>query len=178
MRITQRVALSITVTAILTIFLAPISMADPTTRLKSEIDAARSASGCPPFQLDTLLNDVSHNIARNTDEYVRHTSSFMPASPNAPSGDADLMRILRESGSRIVKAKLIEGYGDPNTGGPGDNEAKAIKATVMEGSAFGVFPDCAYTKYGFSAINDDGSQGWPSTAPRQYTVTALVVAAA
>jgi hypothetical protein len=102
----------------------------------------------------------------------------MPTSPDATTGDADLMRALRESGSAIVKAKLLEGYGDPDTGGPGDNEAKAIKATVVEGLAFEVFPDCTYTKYGFSAINEDSSQGWPSTAPRPYTVTAVIVAAA
>jgi hypothetical protein len=173
MKLIKRVALSITATSILTIFLAPISMADPTAHLKSEIDAARSESGCPPFQLDPLLDDVSHTIARETDEYVRHTARSFPA-----TGDADLLRVLRESGSTIVKARLLEGYGDPNMGGPGDNEAKAVKATVVEGLAFGVFPDCTYTKYGFSGINDDSSQGWPSTAPRPYTVTALVVAAA
>ncbi len=177
-KLMKRLALSIAATAILAIFLAPMSMADPTTNLQSEIDTARSESGCQAFQLDPLLNDVSQNIARESDEYVRHTARSMPTSPDATTGDADLMRLLRESGSAIVKAKLLEGYGDPDTGGPGDNEAKAIKATVVEGLSFGVFPDCTYTKYGFSAINDDSSQGWPSTAPRPYTVTALVVAAA
>jgi hypothetical protein len=173
MKLMKCVALSVTATVLLTIFLSPISMADPTTHLKSKIDAARSESGCPTFQLDPLLNDVSQTIARQTDEYVRHAARFFPG-----TGDADLMRVLRESGSRIVKAKLVEGYGDPDMGGPGDNEAKAIKATVVEGLAFGVFPDCTYTKYGFSAINDDSSQGSPSTPPKHYTVTALVVAAA
>jgi hypothetical protein len=173
MKLMKSAAVSVTATAVLTIFVAPISIADPIQHLKSEIDAARSQAGCPPFQSDPLLNDVSHTTARQTDEYVRHTSRFLPT-----TGDADLMRELRESGSRIVNAKLVEGYGDPNTGGPGDNEAKAITATVVEGSSYGVFADCRYTKYGFSAINDDSSQGWPSTAPRPYTVTAVVVAAA
>jgi hypothetical protein len=174
----KRVALSIAATANLMIFLAPVSVADPTAHLQSEIDAARIESGCPAFQLDPLLNDVSNNIDRETDEYVRHTARSMPTSPDATTGDADLMRVLRESGSAITKAKLLAGYGDPDTGGPGDNEAKAIKATILEGLAFEIFTDCTYTKYGLSVINDDSSQGWPSTAPRPYAVTALIVAAA
>ena len=173
MKLMKLAALSIAATAVLTIFLAPISVADPTANLQSELDAARSESGCPPFQLDPLLNDISHNAAQQNDEYVRGAARFLP-----PTTDKDLMRVLREADSKIIKAKLITGYGDPRTGGPGDNESKAIKGAVVEGLAYGVFSDCTYTKYGFSAINDDSSQGWPSTAPRTYSVTSVVVAAA
>jgi hypothetical protein len=175
MKVAKHVALSITATTVMPLFLAPISTADPSTHLRSEIDVARSDAGCPPFQSDPFLNDVSHNIAEQTDEYVRHAARFFP--PAADTGDAALMRVLRESGSKIVKARLVAGYGDPNTGGPGDNESKGIKGAVVEGLAYGVFSDCGYTKYGFSAINDDSSQGWPSTAPRTYTVTTVIVAA-
>jgi hypothetical protein len=85
---------------------------------------------------------------------------------------------MRESGYSAAKARLLIGYGDYRTGGTGDNEAKAIRGTVLEGLGFEALPDCTYTKYGVSAINDDSSQGWPSTAPRTYTVTAVVLAGA
>jgi hypothetical protein len=85
---------------------------------------------------------------------------------------------MREAGYNTNKARLLLGYGDYRVGGAGDNEAKAVKATVLQGLGFGTLSDCSYTKYGLSAINDDSSQGWPSTAPRTYTVTAVVVAAA
>jgi hypothetical protein len=107
------------------------------------------------------------------DDYVRHTARFLPT-----TSDSDLLRVMRESGYNTAKAKLLAGYGDYRTGGTGDNEAKAIKGTVLEGLGFEALPDCTYTKYGVSAINDDSSQGWPSTAPRTYTVTAVVLAGA
>jgi hypothetical protein len=159
--------------AVFMIVLAPIVAADPTAHLKSEIDAARTASGCPPLQLDPLLNDVSHTINRENDEYVRHAADVLPA-----TGDVELSRVLREAGSNPIKARLLSGYGDHRVGGTGDNEAKAIKATVLQGLGLEVLPDCTYTKYGLNTINDDSSQGWPSTAPRSFTVTTVVVTGA
>jgi hypothetical protein len=173
MKLMKRVALSITATAILATFFAPTAAADPTAHLKSEIDAARSESGCPPLQLDPVLNDVSQRTAGEMDDYVKHTARSLPT-----TGDTDLLRVMRESGYSPAKAKLLVGYGDFRTGGAGDNEAKAIKGAVLQGLAFEALPDCTYTKYGVSAINDDSSQGWPSTAPRTYAVTAVVLAGA
>jgi hypothetical protein len=86
---------------------------------------------------------------------------------------------MREAGYNTSKAKLLLGYGDHRTGGAGDNEAKAVKAAVLEGLAFQALPDCAYTKYGVSLLNDDANgQGWPSTAPRTYAVAAVILAGA
>ena len=79
------------------------------------------------------------------------------------------------SGQNLSTTRAGLGYGDPRTGGPGDNEAKAIKAVVLEGQGYEAFTDCAYTKYGLSAVTDDSSQGWPSTAPRTYAVATVVL---
>jgi hypothetical protein len=83
---------------------------------------------------------------------------------------------MREAGYNTNKAKLLLGYGDDRMGGAGDNEDKAIKVAVLQGLGFEAIPDCGYTKYGFSAINDDNQGGWPSTPPRAYSVTAVVLA--
>ena len=171
MNVIKRVAMSITMTAILTIVLAPISSADPTTHLKSEVDAARTGSGCPAYQSDPVLNAVTQRIMSEANAYANHTATFLPV-----SDDVSLMRVLRESGYYTVKAKLLNGYGDINAGGPGDNEAKAIKAVVLEGTAYQTFTDCGYTKYGFGAINNDSSQGFPSSEPRSYSVAEVLVA--
>jgi hypothetical protein len=179
MQLVKRVALSITATAALAISFAPTSAADPTAHLKAEIDAARSESGCPPLQLDPVLNGVSLRVAHEMDDYVRHSSSFLPTGGEGPpvvEASGGVLRVMREAGYSTAKAKLLEGYGDYRTGGTGDNEAKAIKGTVLQGLGFEVLPDCTYTKYGISAINDDSSQGWPSTPPRTYAVTAVVMA--
>lgn len=171
MRPVKRVAASATAAAALMVLLAAKSAADPTTHLRSEIDAARSAAGCPPFELDPTLNDVSQLITRQVVDWVKHSARFFPT-----TGDAALMRVLRESGYPTIKARLLEGYGDYRTGGTGDNEDKAIKGAVLQGIGFEVLSDCAFTKYGLSAINEDSGEGWPSTPPRAYAVTTVVVA--
>jgi hypothetical protein len=155
---------------LLPVLSTPTAAATPTAHLKSEIDAARGDTGCPPLQLDPTLNSVSQDITREVDEYVRHAARFLP-----PSNDKDLLQVLRDAGYSTVRARLLIGYGDPRTGGPGDNEAKAIKAAVLEGQGYEAFTDCAYTKFGVSAVTDDSSQGWPSTEPRTYAVATVVL---
>jgi hypothetical protein len=178
-KLTTCTALSITATAVLATFLAPTSAADPTTHLKSEIDAARSESGCPPLQSDPRLNNVSQRVAHEVDDYVRHVASSLPTTGENDlfaSGDGGVLRVMREAGYHTNKVKLLQGYGDYQMGGTGGLEAKAIRATVLQGLGFEALPDCGYKKYGLSAINDDSSQGSPSTPPRTYVVTAVVLA--
>lgn len=167
------VVLIVTMTAIGAICDAPVSVADPTSHLRAEIDGARSESGCAPFQTDAALTEISQRIATEVDEYVRHAARVLP-----PSTDTDLLQVLRQSGYNTVNARLLNGYGDYRTGGTGDNEAKAIKAAVLEGRGFEALPDCTLTRYGLGAINNDGSGGWPSTQPRTYSVVVVILAGA
>jgi len=171
MKAKGRVALSVTIAAISSISVAPVAGADPTTHTKAEIDAARGEAGCPPFQADPVLADVSQRTAHEVDDYVRHAARFLPTTL-----DTDLLKALRETGYNTANARLLNGYGDYRTGGPGDNEAKAIKGAVLQGWGFEALPDCTLTKYGVSAINGGGSEGWPSTAPRTYSVVVVVLA--
>lgn len=158
------------VTAACATYFAPASAADVTSRLKAEIDAARGEAGCPPFEPDPTLNSVSERAARESAAWVNHTARSLPLE------DGTVTAALREAGYIPLKARLLNGYGDYRTGGIGDNDDKAIRATVLAGLALEVLPDCTYTKYGLSSLSDDGSQGWPSTVPRSFTVTAVIVA--
>jgi hypothetical protein len=181
LRLMKRVAMTMTASAILAVHLAAPSAADPTTHLKSEIDAARRDAGCPPLQLDPILNDVSQRVTGETDDYVRHAARELPTSGEIDllsTGSGGVLKVLRERGYHTNKVRLLSGFGDNRAGGAGDNEAKAIKALVLEGQGFDVLSDCTYTRYGVSALNDDSSQGWPSTTPRAYAVASAVVAAA
>ena len=155
---------------------APTSAADPTSDLRSQVDAARSEAGCAPFQLDPLLNDVAQHTSRDMDAWVNHTGLDLPMLDTTVPQFTSLTGTLRQSGYNPRKARILAGYGDPNMGGPGDNEFKAIKAAVLQGMGFDVFTDCGYTKYGLGIVNDDSSQGWPSTAPTAYSVTVVTVA--
>jgi hypothetical protein len=173
------IPLSIAAIGVLVILFAPTAAADPTTHLKSEIDAARSESGCPPLRSDTRLNNVSQRVAHEIDDYVRHASTSFPTTGEndlLSTGTGGLMPVMREAGYNTNKAKLLLGYGDDRMGGAGDNEAKAIKVAVLQGLGSEAIPDCGYTRYGFSAINDNNPGGWPSTPPRAYSVTAVVLA--
>jgi hypothetical protein len=173
--------MTITAMAMVAVHLAPPSAADPTAHLKSEIDDARRDAGCPPLQLDPILSDVSQRVTGETDDYARHAARELPTSGEVdllPTGSGGVLKVLRERGYHTNKVRLLSGFGDNRAGGEGDDEAKAIKALVLEGWGLDVLSDCTYTRYGVSALNDDSSQGWPSTAPRAYAVASAIVAAA
>ena len=177
----KRVALSTAAATVVAMVLAPVSAADATTNLKSAIDAARSDSGCPALASDPVLTTIAERAARELDDYVRHDARNLPITgenPTLPTGVGGLLRVLREYGYGTNNARLLTGYGDSRVGGPGDDEAKAIKYTVIEGFAFEALNDCtSYTKYGLSTINDDhAAEGWPSTPPRTFSVAIVVLA--
>lgn len=180
MNLVKRVAAAATGTVILAAVFAPVSAADPYTHLKSEIDAARNAAGCQPLQLDAVLGDISQRVAGETDAYVRHVATNFPTSGELDSrstGSGGLLGLMRQRGYGTNNVKLLSGYADEFTGGNGDNEAKAVKAAVLEGLDTAALSDCTtYTKYGLAAINNDSPEGFPSMPPRAYSVTAVVLA--
>jgi hypothetical protein len=178
-KISARIISTTTVTAVGLILAAPTSAADPTAHLKSEIDAARSESGCPPLQSDRRLSNVSERAAHEIDDYVKHSARSLPITGEndaLASGAGGVLATMREAGYNTNKAKLLLGYGDSRTGGAGDNEAKAVKTAVLQGLGFDAIPDCSYTKYGLSAINEPNNQGWPSTPPKAYAVSVVLLA--
>jgi hypothetical protein len=181
MKRVTRAALCITATAISALTFAATSAADPDMHLQSEIDAARSEAGCPPLQLDPVLNDLSRRIVGETDSYVKHAARALPTTNEIdliPTGSGGLLKAMRQSGYNTQVARLLSGYGDYNEGGnqADDLEKRAIKDLILEGLAFDTFTDCRYTKYGFDIISDNSSQGWPSTPPRAFSVAAAVLA--
>lgn len=156
-----RVALIITTAAVLAIALAPTSAADTTANLKSAVDSTRAASGCPPLESDPVLNDVALRNTSETDTYLLHVSRDEPfeSEERIPKRTTLLATILRDVGYNASKSKLLVGYGHV--------EADAISGALLQG--WDSIPDCAYTKYGVSAIDN---------ADPQQTVTAVVLAAA
>lgn len=177
MTLLKRMAAAVATPVLVAVTFAPLSMAqDSTANLKAAIDSARSEAGCPPFQEDSLLTTVSERSAQETTAWITHTGRTLPLLDTRIQGLPNLTEALREKGYNPRKAKMLAGYGDYRTGGPGDNESKAITATVLQGQGNEVFSDCTYTKYGLSAAGNDGVQGWPSTPPRSFFVTTVTVA--
>lgn len=164
--------------------LCPPSAAEPPGSLGSLLDAVRAEYGCPPLQVDPVLNNVSRRIAGENADYVSHSprSRTLPTAgeiPLLPTGTEGLLQVLREAGYNTNKTRLLIGYGDDSMGGGGDRNAKAVLSAVVEGKALGALSDCAYTKYGFGAVNNaDISQGFPSVPPKPFSLISVVVAAA
>jgi hypothetical protein len=144
--------------------------ADTLDGLKAALDAARSEAGCPPFQLDPKLTEVTDRTVHEVDGWVSHSGTVLPIE------DSTVMAAIRQANYKTVKARMLSGYADDQTGGTGSYDDKAIKATVLQGLSFEVWSDCSYAKYGMSALSNDGSQGSPSTAPRSFTITSVIVA--
>jgi hypothetical protein len=132
--------LAAAVTAVLSLSFAPLSTADPTADLRSEVDSARSGA-CAQFQSDPVLEDVARRSNGETDGYIVHIAKYQPFE--------DPMPVLHDLGYTTGKAKLLVGYGD--------TEAKAIKGALLEG--FEAIPDCTYTKYGVHILKND-DQGY------------------
>jgi hypothetical protein len=163
---------------------SPSSVAEPPGSLGSLLDAARAEYGCPPLQVDPVLTNVGHRIAGENADYVAHSprSRTLPTSgeiPLLPTGTEGLLQVLREAGYNTNKTRLLIGYGDDSMGGAGDRNAKAVMSAVVEGKALGALSDCAYTRYGFGAVNNaDISQGSPSMPPKAFSLISVVVAGA
>lgn len=169
---------------LLAVMLSPSSVADPPGSLGSLLDGARAEYGCPALQVDPVLNDLGHRIAGDNADYVAHSprSRTLPTSgelPLIPTGTEGVLRLLREANYNTNKVRLLIGYGDDSMGGPADRNAKAVMSVVVEGKALGAISDCAYTRYGFGAVNNaDIRQGSPSVPPKAFSLISVVVAGA
>ena len=144
--------------------------ADSVDALKTALDAARAEAGCPPFQPDPKLTEVTERTAHEVQGWVSHSGKVLPIEDNT------VMAVLSAVNYKTVKARILSGYADDQTGGTGSYADKAIKATILQGLSFEVLADCSYTKYGMSALSDDGSQGSPSIAPKSFAITSVIVA--
>lgn len=144
--------------------------ADTVDVLKSAIDAVHREGGCAPLQWEPRLAELTERTVHEVQGWVTHTATSLPVE------DTTLMSELRRLDYRTLKARMLSGYADDLTGGAGSYQDKAIKATILQGRSFDVLGDCSYTKFGTSALSDDGSQGWPSTPPKSFAVTSVVLA--
>lgn len=147
----------------------PNAAADPISDLDVQLAQARTDAGCPALQLDDALNGVSQTTVTESADWVMHRGRFLPKE------DKTVSEALRDVGLAPTKARMLTGFGDYRTGGGGDDMSKAIFATIVQGSAFEVFEDCSYTKYGRAIASDPGAEGWPSSIPRSFAMTSVIV---
>jgi len=141
--------LCLAIAAILTaaaVLSAPISAADATANLRSQVEAVRGS--CPALKVEPALDAVALRANSESTAYKEHTARFQPFE--------DPMPVLREMGYPAGKAKLHVGYGD------------SVEKAIFGVTVFGweTIPDCTYTRYGVNVVDN---------LDRGYVLAALVL---
>ena len=141
----RRMFAAVTSTAMILVssgIVASPASADPVASLTNVVDTIRSASGCPPLHADSLVMRVAEMATHATSDYIHHRTAAVPF-------DGDAMPALKTIGYPGGTAMLMQGYGD--------NETKAIHGLALLARDPGAIPNCAYTQYGVSALQDEGA---------------------
>lgn len=127
---------AMTATTILSasISLAPSAVANSADTLKSAVLSARPS--CEPLRSDPSVQQAAEIVNRSTDKWLDHTGRAVPVPAPLP--------ILKDLGYGGGRAAQIEGAGD--------TDAEAIAGLVLIG--YDIIPDCSYTDYGVSVIQN------------------------
>ncbi|MGV0870636.1 hypothetical protein [Mycolicibacterium sp. XJ879] len=92
---------------------------------------------CAPLRSDPLVEQAAEIVNRSTDKWLDHTGRAVPVPEPLP--------ILKDLGYGGGRAVQIEGAGD--------TDAQAIAGLLIIGSD--ILPDCSYTDYGVSLIQNE-----------------------
>ncbi|GAY16752.1 CAP domain-containing protein [Mycobacterium sp. shizuoka-1] len=120
-----------------------VAGAEPGSGLEQAVSAARAGSPCGPLRYDARVERAADIVNRSTMSYVNHTADTVPADDPHPTG------IVADVG--VVGAKVI------SLQGAGHEFGDAVHSVLLEGRT--AIPDCAYTDFGASVI-DDAESGY------------------
>lgn len=131
------VARAVTAAAILgaSVSLAPSAVANSADSLRAAVITARQAS-CEPLRSDPLVEQAAEIVNQSTNKWIDHTGRAVPVPDPQP--------ILKDLGYGGGRAVQIEGAGG--------TDAEAIAGLLLVG--YDIFPDCSYTDYGVSVIQN------------------------
>jgi hypothetical protein len=156
------ISLALLTTAVLAATtLAPPAAADPAAdAVLSAVTAARGSS-CAPFRHDPIVQQATDVALRSTDDYLDHNARVAPVADRSATGvrAATPLAVLKDLGSNATRARLLQGAGA--------TAADAIKVMLISG--YDSIPDCGYTNFGGSIIQNESSG---------YVMTAVVLAGA
>jgi len=115
--------------------LAPSAVANSADSLRAAVMSARQPS-CRPLRSDPIVEQTAEIVNRSTDKWLNHTGRVVPVPDPQP-----ILQDLGYGGSRSVQIE-----------GAGDTEAQAITGLLLIGHD--ILPDCSYTDYGVSLIQN------------------------
>ncbi len=120
---------------------APTAVADPHQALAEVINSARTTAPCGALNYDPKAELAAEIVNRSTRDYLNHTAENVPADKPEPTAIAKDVGI---TGTKVISLQ-----------GAGKVEGDAIRGVLIEG--YKALPDCAYTNYGVSMLNDPES---------------------
>jgi hypothetical protein len=118
--------------------LAPSAMADSASDLRAAVMSLRQSS-CGALRSEPVVEQVAANVNQSTDLWIDHTAHAVPV--------PDPLPVLKDLGYAGNKATMIVSAGQ--------TEADAIKGLLLQGYA--KIPDCSYTDYGASFLQNQTS---------------------
>lgn len=135
--------------ALLSVAMAPMSVADSTDSLRAAVAAARGTA-CGPLRSNPVVDQAAAEINQTTDRWINNAARAEP--------ETDALSPLKDLGYGGSKATLLSGAAM--------TEGDAIKATVLQG--FAKIPDCSWTDFGVNALHN---------AKKDMILTTVVLAA-
>lgn len=100
---------------------------------------------CAALRSDPLVEQAAEIVNRSTDKWVDHTGRAAPVREPLP--------VLHDLGYGGRRAVQIEGAGD--------TDAQAIAGLLIIG--YDILPDCSYTDYGVSLIQNQSTGHYLAT---------------
>lgn len=120
--------------------LAAPAAADPMLDLREAIASARSETSCVPLNYHSTVEQAAGVFNQMTDDYLSHTATRVQNKDTTPGSISDPLPGLKNLGYGGTKAYLLQGAQK--------SEARATKATLLQGYASNKISDCSYTDFG------------------------------
>ncbi len=120
--------------------LAPPVSADPLTDLREAFAAARAGTSCEPLRYDPIVEQAARVFNQMTDDYLNHDATRVQNKDTTPGSIPDPLPGLNTLGYGGTKAYLVQGAQQ--------DQARAIKALLLQGQALNKISDCTYTDFG------------------------------
>lgn len=129
--------------------LAPPAAADPAPDTVLGAVAAARGGSCAPLRHDPIVQQAAEVALRSTNDYVDHNARVAPVADQSATGVriATPLAVLKDLGSNATRARLLQGAGT--------TAADGIKVLLISG--YDSIPDCGYTDFGASMVQNESS---------------------
>lgn len=138
--VTRSLGIPLAAALLAALALAPTVAADPLSGLREAFAAARAGTSCEPLRYDPIVEQAARVFNEMTDDYLNHDATRVQNKDTTPGSIPDPLPGLKTLGYSGTKAYLVQGAQQ--------DQARAIKALLLQGQALNKISDCTYTDFG------------------------------